>query len=123
MTDFKGAWTIVSGASRFFPSGSEVVLTPKDGEPDSFEVDVIGELHPPVKLVERVSKLDCSTLEGTFFHPKNSQEAFQLVLTLCSVPGFGGRKRLVGLLNGGRGDGGGTGVWVAEEPPKEPPQG
>ena len=121
--DVKGTWNILSSNSRFFPSGSDFVLTPKPGEPDSFEVDVIWERHPPVKLVDRVRRLDSSTLEGSFCHPKNPGETFQVVLTFCSVPGFGGRKRLFGLLNSGRIEGGGTGVWVAEEPPKEPPQG
>lgn len=121
--DFKGAWKILSSNSRFFSSGSDFELRPKPGDPDSFEVDVLWERHPPVKLVDRVRRLDVSTLEGTFSHPKDPEEVFQLVLTFCPVPGPGGKKRLFGLLNSGRIDGGATGVWVAEEPPKEPPQG
>lgn len=123
LPDFKGTWEIRSSNSRFFPAGSAFVLTPNPRDPDSFDLDVIWEKHAPVKLVERnLRRLDGSTVEGTFPHPKNAQETFQLVVINCSVPGPDGKRRLCGLLTStdDRIEGGGTGVWVAEGPPNEP---
>lgn len=121
---FTGTWEIRSSNSRFFPVGSAFVLRQKQPEPDGFELDVIWEKHAPIRLIERdFRKFDSGTVEGRFPHPKNPQETFQLVVTFCPVAGPGGKKRLFGLLTSSdRIEGGGTGVWVAEEPPKEPPQ-
>ena len=117
----KGTWVIRSSTSRFFTAESVVVLA--EAEPDSFTLDLIWEKHDPIKLIQRdFRKVDSGTVAGSFPHPKNSRETFQLVVTFCPVPGPGGKKRLFGLLtDDGRIEGGGTGVWVAEEPPKKKP--
>ena len=117
----KGTWVIRSSTSRFFTVESAVVLA--EAEPDSFTLDLIWEKQDPIKLIQRnFRKVDSGTAAGSFDHPRDPNEKLDLVVTFCPVPGPGGTKRLFGLLtSNSRIEGGGTGVWVAEEPPKKKP--
>lgn len=119
---FPGQTTIIASTSDYFPVDSEIHVKQIQTEIASFQVKVERQGEEPEELfvadVPTRSRQADGALRGEFRN-RNTQQMLTAVLTLC--PGKG-RKYLVGdiTLKGGI-DEGGTGVWVAEERPKEPP--
>jgi len=113
------SWKILSSTSRFFPTES-VIDFKKTPLPEGFQIEVTWEELEQFRLTLPNSTFlenPRGTLKGDFRHP-GKLEDFQLVVTLCPVPGPKGQSLLFGVLSsGGRIEGGGTGVWVAEGPP------
>jgi hypothetical protein len=122
-TLFPGQSTIIASTSDYFPIDADIqvapiqtdaarvqirLLRPGQEPEDLFETDVPAEARRPDR-----------SLQGDF---RNRQTCKILIglMTLC--PGKT-RRLLVGRITSpeDRIDEGGTGVWVAEERPKEPP--
>jgi hypothetical protein len=120
-SDFSGSWIIRSSTSRFFPLDSVVNLERKA---TSFDLDVVWEGQPNLKLVDKNFLPENGALNGFFRRPKPGQpekeEEFQLVVIRCPVGLPDQKPRLLGLLTQkGEREPGSTGVWMAEEQ-KEP---
>lgn len=123
---FPEKWCVKSSTSRFFPVHSALSLTPRQRGSNVFELEVDWEGVTKLKPSDQgFTEIEPGTLQGNFGHPKkNPTEQFELMVTLSPPSGLDGKRRLLGLLIPLRAgiEGGGTGVWVAEEQPKDPPQ-
>src|SRR5262245_46221308 len=114
--DFAGDWQVIASTSRFFPVHAKVELRRKP--PASFALEVRWEEEHVLPLFEKEFPEDPpGTFRGRFNHPRDPDEKLDISVTVSLGPLE--RKYLFGVVREPRRgvDPGGTGVWVAEEPP------
>ncbi len=114
---FAGEWQVVASTSHLFPVRAKVEVTQKTlPGAASFALAVTWEKHE-IQLFEKDFPEDPpGTFRGGFKHPKDSDEELEISVTVSLGPLD--RKYLFGVVREpGLIDPGGTGFWVAEEPP------
>lgn len=120
---FPGQTTIIASTSDYFPLDSLIEVKPSQTEPTRVQLIVKRQGKEPEPLFEaELPKITLPEADKSLrgrFENLTSHRMLDGIVTLC--PGKASRVYLVGRVTAaeGRIEGGGTGVWVAEEPPKE----